>query len=288
MEYFVHLATLFAIYAILGISLNLVVGYTGFLSVTHAAFFGVGAYVTAILMTSVGANFFVALTIGMGGAAICALLIGAVLSRLSGDYYVLGTVGFNFVVFSIFMNWKSLTRGPLGIPGIPRPDIFGIDFFSGPIFLALSVAALVAIYVLARRIVQSSFGRILKAVREDERAIQVFGYRTLSYKLAIFVIAAMMASLAGSLFASYISFIDPVSFSLPESVFILAIVVVGGMANLRGSLLGAFILVLLPELLRFVGFDPGVAAQMRLAIYGVLLTLFMLYRPQGFIGEYKL
>jgi branched-chain amino acid transport system permease protein len=129
---------------------------------------------------------------------------------------------------------------------------------------------------------------VLKAIREDEKAIRLFGYRTLSYKLAIFVIAAAMAAAAGSLFASYITFIDPTSFVVMESVFILAIVILGGFANLKGSVLGAFLLILLPELLRFVGFPAEVAAQMRQLIYGLLLILLMLYRPQGLAGEYKL
>ncbi len=143
-------------------------------------------------------------------------------------------------------------------------------------------------YCIAHFITSSSFGRALKAIREDEQAISVFGYRTPHFKLVIFVIAAMMASVAGSLFASYISFIDPSTFTLNESVFILAIIILGGLASLRGSFLGAVCLIILPELLRFVGFPSDVAAQMRQVVYGLILILLMLYRPQGLIGEYKL
>ena len=134
----------------------------------------------------------------------------------------------------------------------------------------------------------SSFGRVLKAIREDEGAIQVFGYKTLYYKLTVFVLAAMMASLAGSLFASYITFIDPTQFVLFESIFILAIIILGGLANLKGSILGALFLIVLPEILRFVGFPVDIAAQMRQVVYGFLLIILMLYRPQGLLGEYKL
>ena len=136
--------------------------------------------------------------------------------------------------------------------------------------------------------VNSSFGRILKAIREDEKAIQVFGYRTSFYKSIIFVISAMMAAVAGSLFASYITFIDPSTFTLHESIFILAIVILGGLANLKGSIWGALFLILLPEVLRFVGFPGDIAAQMRQVVYGVILIILMLYRPQGLVGEYKL
>jgi len=292
MEYLVHVAILFAIYAILGISLNLVVGYTGLLSVTHAAFYGIGAYATAILATSFGMNFFLAVIIGVMMAAILSFLIGLVLSKFSGDYYALGSMGFNVIVFSVFLNWQSLTRGPLGIPGISRPNIDlgfrNYEFSSNSSFLILTFLFLILIYLISRFIVNSSFGRVLKAIREDEKVIQVFGYNTLYFKLAIFVISAAMAAVAGSLFASYITFIDPSSFVLNESIFIMAIIILGGLANLRGSILGALFLILLPEALRFVGFPPDIAAQMRQVVYGLILILLMLYRPRGLIGEYRL
>lgn len=287
MEYLIHLAILFCIYAVLGVSLNLVAGYTGLLSVTHAAFFGIGAYATALLSVNLGMNFFAALILGIAVAGIISFLIGVVLSGLGGDYYVLGTVGFNFIVFSVLLNWQNFTRGPLGIAGISRPELLGFGFSSNVSFLLLALAFLALVYLISRFLVNSSFGRVLKAIREDEKAIRVFGYHTLSYKLAIFVIAAGMAAVAGSLFASYITFIDPTSFVVLESVFILAIVILGGFANLKGSVLGAFILILLPEILRFVGFPADIAAQMRQLTYGLLLVLLMLYRPQGLVGEYK-
>ena len=288
MEYLIHLAILFAIYAILGVSLNLVVGYTGLLSVTHAAFYGIGAYATAILLTKTGAGFFASVILGVIVAIVVSFLIGAVLSKFKGDYYALGTFGFNTIVFAIFLNWQSLTRGPLGIPGISRPELFGINFVNNFNFLILVLLFLSLMYFASRFITSSSFGRVLKAIREDETAISVFGYNTLYFKLAIFVISAAMAAIAGSLFASYITFIDPSGFRLMESVFILAIIILGGLANLRGSILGALFLILLPEILRFVGFPADIAAQMRQVVYGVILILLMLYRPQGLIGEYKL
>ena len=220
--------------------------------------------------------------------AVIALLIGLVLSRFRGDYYALGSVGFNIIVYSTFLNWQELTRGPLGIPGIPRPSLFGFAFTDNFPFLLLVAVCLVLVYLLCRFIVNSSFGRVLKTIREDEEAIRVFGYYTNHYKLAIFVIGAGIASLAGSLFASYITFIDPSSFVLFESIFILAVIILGGLANLRGSLLGALFLILLPEFLRFVGFPSDIAAQMRQVVYGLVLVILMLYRPQGLVGEYKL
>lgn len=288
MEYLIHIAILVSIYAILGLSLNLVVGYTGLLSVTHAAFYGIGAYVTAILLTSYGMNFFLAVLISIVIMAIISLLIGFVLSKFNDDYFALGSFGFNVIIYSVLLNWQSLTRGPLGIPGIPRPSIFGFVFSENLSFLILSAVLTLLVYLVCQFITTSSFGRVLKAIREDEKAISVFGYRVLWYKLSIFVISAGIAAIAGSLFASYITFIDPSTFTLNESIFILAIIILGGLANNKGAVLGAVCLILLPEILRFVGFPDSVAAQMRQVVYGVILILLMLYRPQGLVGEYKL
>lgn len=288
MDYIVHLAIIFSIYAILGMSLNLAVGYTGLLSVGHAVFYGIGAYATAILLTGTGIGFFSSVALGIILAIVISFLIGIVLSKFKGDYYALGTFGFNAIMFAVFLNWQSLTRGPLGIPGISRPEIFGFNLTDTFTFLLLCLVFLAVVYAVSRFITVSPFGRVLKAIREDETAIAVFGYNTPHFKLVIFIISATMAAIAGSLFASYVTFIDPFSFQIIESVFILVIVILGGLANLRGSLLGALLLILLLEALRFAGFPADVAAQMRQLVYGIILIVLMLYRPQGLLGEYKL
>lgn len=288
MEYLIHLAILSSIFAILAISLDLVLGYTGLLSVTHAAFYGIGAYVTALLLKGAGLNFFVALAASILFTMLAAFLIGIVLSKFKTDYYALASLGFNVIVFSIFLNWQSVTRGPLGIPGISRPEVFGFSFSENIIFLLLALVLLALIYQSSQFIVRSSFGRALTAIREDEEALSVFGYYTPSYKLIVFTISAGMAAIGGALFATYITFIDPSSFTINESIFILAIVILGGAGSIRGPLLGAVILILLPEALRFVGFPSDIAAQMRQVIYGLILVGLMLYRPQGILGTYRL
>ncbi len=282
MDYLIHLSILVGIYGILGLSLNLLVGFTGLISVTHAAFYGLGAYGAALLMVEAGWSFWLAWPTALLLAMLASLLIGLALSRFRADYYVLASLGFNVIVFSLFLNLQSVTRGPLGIPGIPRPVSSNLSF------LLLTLALGFLTYLFCRWLTRSSFGRVLKAIRDDEGAIQVFGYRAAHYKLLIFVAAAGLAALAGALYGSYITFIDPSTFNLPESIFILAIVILGGLANLRGSLLGALVLVLLPEFLRFVGFPSEIAAQMRQVVYGLILVILMLYRPQGLVGEYKL
>lgn len=288
MEYLIHIAILVCIYGILGIALNLIVGETGLVNVSQAAFYGIGAYVTALLMLVFGLNFFLTAAAGMAAAGCIALLIGAVLARLREVYYVFGTVGFGVIAYSIFLNWQSVTHGPLGLPGIPRPELFGFQFSNNLSFLILAAAALLVVYGISTFITRSSFGRVLNAIREDEEALSIFGYATSYYKLAISVIGAMIAALAGSLFASYISFIDPSSFPLFESIFMLSIVILGGLGSSRGVMLGALILIILPEALRFVGFPPDVAAQMRQATYGLILILLMLYRPQGLFGTFRM
>lgn len=288
MEYIIHLLVLISIWSILGVSLNLVVGYTGLLSITHATFFGVGAYGTAILMTQYGWNFFLAMIAGAIIAMAVSFVLGAILGKFKGDYYALASFGFNIIAFSIMLNWQSLTKGPLGIPGIGRPQIFDFVFRSNTHFLILAAVLTLLVYLLSQYIVGSSFGRVIKAIREDEQAISVFGYNTKIYKMIVFVLAAGMAAIAGALFASYITFIDPSSFSLNESIFILSIVILGGLASNKGVFWGTVFLILLPEVLRFVGFPTDVAAQMRQVVYGLLLLFLMMYRPQGFMGEYKL
>lgn len=259
---------------------------------THAAFFGLGAYATAISMTVYDINFFVSILIGIFITGIVALVFGLILSRFKGDIYALASFGLNIIVFSLFLNWQELTRGPLGIPGISRPEIslFGFDFIfkSNLHFLILVAVFAFLIYLISEYTVKSSFGRVLQAIREKEETIQVFGYKTQFFKLTIFVISACMAAVAGSFFASYITFIDPSTFSLNESIFILAIVILGGLADNKGAFVGTVFLILLPEILRFVGFPTDVAAQMRQVVYGLLLVWLMMYRPQGLLGKFKL
>jgi len=288
MEYLYHILIIISIYSILALSLNLVVGYTGLPLFAHSAFYGVGAYTLALLAVQLNMSFWLAIILAALVTGCIAFLMSLLMSRFRDDLYFLVSAAINVVILHIFTNWQSLTRGPLGIPGIPRPDIFGISFSSNIMFLVLCLILLGLVYLGCRYITRSSFGRALLAIREDEGALRVFGYQTHRYKLLVCVISAMLAGIAGGLFASYITFIDPTSFTLIESTFIISIIILGGLASLRGSIAGAVALILLPEILRFVGFPTDVAAQMRQVVYGLLLVLFMMYRPSGLFGSYKL
>lgn len=288
MEYLINLAILFCIYGTLALSLNMVVGMAGLLSLAQAAFYGIGAYAAAIGMTELGLGFFSTLLLGMLANGILAFVVGKILSRFQGDYYAIVSAGLSVIVFSVLLNWKDLTNGPLGIFGIPKPEIGSFRLVSNFSYLVLCLAAVAlscGIYVLFDR---SSFGRTLKALREDEQLTRLQGYNTKHFKSIVFVVSAMMSGIAGAMFASYISFIDPSTFQLKEGIFLFTIIIVGGLSSAKGSIVGALILISLPEVLRFIGLPYEMAAQLQQIIYGALLVLMMILRPQGLFGKYRM
>ena len=288
MDYFFHIFVIVGIYAILGLSLNLLVGYSGLLSLAHGAFYGIGAYTSAILLTRTDLPFLVVLALSILFTMVCAAVIGLVLSRFRGDYYVLASLGFSVIMYGIFLNWQDVTGGSFGIFNIPKPIIFGYRFLVGEPYAFLILLAVIGTYFVCRFVTKSSFGRVLRAMREDEEALRVFGYRTIAYKLLVFLISAGIAGVAGALFGSYISFIHPSTFRDLISVYMVVIVILGGLASLNGSLLGAAFFILIPEILRFMGLPDDIAAHLRQAIYGLGIILLMFYRPQGILGKFRL
>jgi branched-chain amino acid transport system permease protein len=288
MDYFIYMVIIINIFIILTISQNLLVGFTGLFSVCQAAFYGIGAYIAALLAIWLTNNLLVAVLAAMIVAGIWGAIISLPSIRLKGDYFLIASIGFQMVMFSIFLNWKAVTRGPMGLYGIPRPQLFGFTFVSPYSFLALSFVLMLACFFLSRRIAHSPFGLVLKGVRDDETAVEALGKNVTRFKIAIFAFSAAWAAVAGTLFAFYTTSVDPFSFTLEESVFILTLAIVGGTGNLRGSVVGAIILISIPELLKFIQIPDAVAAQTRQILYGLLLILFMRFRSQGLIGEYRL
>lgn len=286
MNYVLHLLIMLSIYLLLSYGLNLLVGFGGLLSLCHAVFYGIGAYATALLMMKLQMPFLAA----MGGAVfitgICALLVGIPALRFRGDSFVLVTLGFQMIAFSILYNWVDLTRGPYGLAGIPRPSFgsYEISSLYGYLFLSAGFLALIAgiLFIIYR----SPFGLALKTLREDEMAAEGLGKSPLYLFLYAFVIAAMVASIAGGLYATYVTFIDPTSFSLDESIFMVTVLMVGGTGNRLGPLVGAGFIIILPEALRFVGLPDALAANIRQVLYGLALILLMFFRPKGIAGEY--
>ena len=287
MEYLLHILVIAGIYIILTLSLNLIVGFTGLPALGHAAFSCIGAYTSSLLALNMGMSPWIGLLTGACVAALSGIVIGYPTVRLKGDYLALATFGLGVIVYSIAKNWVSLTRGPMGLPGIPGFSIFGFQL-SGiwSYLLLVSIFVILTIFVI-ERIVNSPFGRILRSIREDEIASEALGKDTTKHKLLVFIIGAFFAGIAGSLYAHYITFIDPSSFTVMESITILLMVIFGGMGSISGSVVGAVILIVLPELLRFLGMPSSIAAPMRQMIYGLLLVMLMLKRPQGIMGAYR-
>ena len=219
---------------------------------------------------------------------IVALAVGKILARFQYDYYAIVSAGLSVIVFSILLNWKNVTNGALGIYGIGKPVVGSYVFYSNSTFLGLVFIFMLAIYFLYMWIDRSSFGRVLKSLREDEHLTHVMGYKTKHYKSVIFVLSAALSGIAGAFFASYIAFIDPSTFQLKEGIFLFTIIIVGGLSSAIGSIVGALILISLPEILRFVGLPYETAAQFQQIIYGLLLLLMMIFKPQGLFGKYKM
>ena len=285
MTYLLHILILIGIYVILTVSLNLLAGYTGILSIAHAAFFGVGAYIAALMALKFHTPFLLNLVFAILASAFLGAFVGIPSLRIKDDYFIIATFAFQVILFSILNNWVDLTRGSKGLLGIPQPMII-VKISSNFSFLILTTILTVICFYTCYRIIQSPFGRVLKAIREDEVFAQSMGKDVSSFKIKIFMASAGMAAIAGVLYATYISYIDPTSFTVMESIFIISIVIIGGAGNLWGSVLGAFVLISLPELLRFVGLPNSIAANIRQILYGGLLVAFMMWRPRGFIGEY--
>ncbi|MBS3058000.1 MAG: branched-chain amino acid ABC transporter permease [Candidatus Diapherotrites archaeon] len=285
--YLIHLLILVCIYLILAISLQLTIGFTGLLNLGHIGFFAIGAYTSALLALS-GFPFWIAIL----AAGILTLIFGFLLSlplaRLKGDYLALASLGFAFVVYAILLNWTDLTRGPLGLPGIPKPEIFGFVFSENLAFLLLALAIAAISFFVIHRIASSPFGKVLEAIRDDELAARVLGKNAFRMKAYSFGISAFFAGIAGSLYAGYITFIDPSSFTLLQLIPVLAIVIIAGLTSFKGTVLATIILVLLPEPLRFIGFPSSIVGPARQIIYSLLLLAILVYRPKGFFGKVEL
>jgi branched-chain amino acid transport system permease protein len=292
-------ATLMLIYVMLGWGLNIVVGLAGLLDLGYVAFYAVGAYSYALLAQHFGLSFWVCLPIAGALSASFGILLGFPVLRLRGDYLAIVTLGFGEIIRVVLLNWASLTGGPNGLSGIPRPSFFGLpfvasapngrsfhEFFDIPFspnhrvtflyYLILGLALLTNLFSL--RIRRLPIGRAWEALREDEIACRSLGINPTNVKLSAFALGAMFAGFAGSFFATRQGFISPESFSFIESAVILAIVVLGGMGSQTGVVLAAVLLVGLPEWFRDL-------QQFRMLAFGCAMVLIMLWRPRGLMAE---
>lgn len=286
MDYFLHVVIIAGIYIVLAVSLDLLAGHTGRVSLASAAFYGLGAYSSALWVVKSGGGFLTGTVVGIVVACLASFLISLPSIRLHDDYFVIATFGFQVIVFNIFNNWIEITRGPMGIPGISQPVILGWHVVSHLDFLVLAVVFAGLSYVVVGLLSSSPFGRVLHAIREDEGFAEAHGKDTVYFKVTAFAVSAALAAMAGSLYAHYIAYVDPTSFTVMESILIISMVIIGGAGSLWGPLVGAFALVTLPEALRFVDLPNAVAANTRQIIYGALLVIMMMFRPRGLVGKY--
>ncbi|MBK9688890.1 MAG: branched-chain amino acid ABC transporter permease [Saprospiraceae bacterium] len=281
MEYILHLFILICFYTLLSQSLNLSAGFTGLISLAHAGFYGIGAYTTSILSTQFGFSFWLSIPLAMFISGVISLIVSLIALRTVEDYFIICTMGIQVILSSIMNNWMDLTRGPLGIPGIPSISFFGITLDSKMSFLLLSLFFVALVWFVLRNVSKSGFGKTLLAISEDEIYSQSIGKNVYLSKTVSFTLSAMFAAIPGTLYAHYISYIDPTSFTVAESIFVLSIVIIGGLGNLTGSFLASAFLVLLPEALRFVGMPDNIAANMRQIIYGLILVAVMMTGKNG-------
>jgi branched-chain amino acid transport system permease protein len=276
--YITDTVVLSGIYIILSLGLNIMIGYTGLLNLGYAAFYAIGAYTYAILNTKLHLGFWEALPLSMVLSGVAGFLLGIPALRLRGDYLAIVTLGFGEITRIVLNNWISLTNGPNGITGIERPSLGGFEF-AGVIEYYYTVLIFVVLTIfLINRLIKSKAGRAWMSIRDDEIAATAMGINTFLYKLYAFSFGALLAGLAGQLFAAKMRFVSPESFTFFESVMIVAMVILGGQGTIAGPIIGSIILVLLPEVLREF-------QQYRMIFLGAGLIFMMIFRPQGIVGK---
>jgi branched-chain amino acid transport system permease protein len=276
--YHLHVAIMAAIFGVLALSLNLLLGYTGQLSLGHAGFFGIGAYTSALLTLKLEWSFWPALAAAIALTAAAGWLIGRLSLKLRGAYFVLVTISFAGVVSLVSVNWIELTNGPLGLPGVPTPELLGWSLRTKTAYYYLVLAALALSYLVCARLVRSRIGRAMVALRENEPLAESIGVEVTHYLVLAAVVSAAMAGLGGSLYAHYTRFVSPEVFLFTYTVTMVIMVVAGGKGTLAGPIVGAVLFTALPETLRAV-----TSWQWQMLAYGVLLVLLVFFLPRGIV-----
>ncbi len=276
--YIMNIIIKIIIYIVLALGLNILVGYTGLVSLGQAGFVAIGAYTTAIVTTRFGFNFFTSIIL----AVILSICVGVIVAlptlRLTGTYLAIITLGFGEIVRTIIIVWEPVTNGPLGIRNIPKPSIFGLQLTlnNGGLYY-LSLLLLFLVLIVNIRFYNSKTGRALRSIKRDETASIMMGISTTYYKVLAFVLSAIISAISGAVYSTQLGYIDQNTFTFDMSTMILSIVILGGMGTIRGMVLGSVILVILPEMSRSL-------MDYRFVMYGLILVLMMRFRPQGILG----
>lgn len=278
-KYYLHLSILALVWVIAAQGQNLIQGFTGYVSIVQAGFMGIGAYSTALMGIHFGMPVWLTILMAPMITAIFALAAGYPSLRVKGHYFAIVTLAFNMVIFIVLMNFSELTQGEAGITGIPKPggQDGWLNFKDRQVYYYFVLIIATVLTILAALIVRSRIGKILIAIRQNEDLVGAVGVAAWKYKLFAFVASAMYAGLAGAIYAHYQSFINPEIFGLAQSLDAILAVIVGGSGTIAGPVIGAFIVVFLPEYLRF-------ADSFRLILYGLILVLATIYMPRGIVG----
>jgi branched-chain amino acid transport system permease protein len=284
--YYVDIVVFLLIYILLGIGLNLITGYAGQVSLGHAAFYGIGAYSSAILSVKVGMNPWLSMLLAVIITFVLSAILGLPSLRVREDFLAITTLGLGLIIQSFFKN-AEITGGAYGIDSIPTPSVFGFAITNASYLLYVLAVMLLGIYA-AKKMTQSRIGRAWMVIREDETVAQSMGINTTYYKVLVFAIGGAYAGAAGALFAHKVSFISAESFGFSISATVLSMVVIGGLGSIRGTLFGVSVLYLLPELFRLFDLDfvdTNYLDMYKMMLYGLLMVIVMRYRPKGIFGH---
>ena len=276
--YYVHVTIMAGIFTILALSLNLLLGYTGQLSLGHAAFFGIGAYTSALLALKLEWPFWIGLPAAALAAGLAGWAIGRLALKVRGAYFVLVTISFAGVISLVSVNWMELTNGPLGLPGVPAPELAGLSFRTKSAYYYLVLLAAAVAYLVCHRLVHSRLGRAFLALRENEALAESVGVDPVRTLVLAAVVSAALAGVAGSLYAHYTRFVSPEVFLFSYTVTMVIMVVAGGKGTLLGPVVGALLFTVLPEALR-----EAMAWQWQMLAYGVLLVVLVYFMPRGIV-----
>jgi branched-chain amino acid transport system permease protein len=272
--YHFQLLTFIGIHTLLALGLNMLMGYAGQISLGHAAFYGIGAYTTAILTAHFNWSPWLALPAALFLAVLIAFLVALPMLKLSGYYLGMGTLGFGMITYVLIREWSGFTGGDSGLVGIPPLDIGPVCLSSGRACFYVVWGTVVLGFIVCERLVNSRVGRALRAIHDSEQAACAMGINTAQLKISVFMLSAFLAALAGFLYAHLVSFISPNTFDFLTSIRIVTMVVIGGMASIWGSLLGATLITLLPEWLH-------IFSDYEMVVYGLVLMVIMIFLPQG-------
>lgn len=286
MNYLFHILVMLEIYILLAISANQKVGLSGLLSLAQAVFYGIGAYAAAITITKFGFSYWMALPMAMFTCVIAALLFSFIAGKVRELYFSLATLALQIIFFSLAYNWISITNGSYGISGISNPEIFGLKIKNPGSFALFGAVWVLIVILFYSWFLKTPVSRLIQATRDDQIAVLSLGKNPNYYKRISIILSAIIAGIAGTLYATYATYIDPSSFTLEESILILSIVLIGGAGRIIGPVTGAIIYILLPELLKFMQMPNGIAANMRMIIFGLLLVLIVRFKPKGIFGKY--